>query len=223
MKRSLVLVEGQTEERFIKVVLQDHFLALSAVIIPTILTTKRVMNGPNFKGGVSSFRQFERDALRLLGGDTSALITTMLDYYQLPLDFPGMTDRPNAKPADRVQHVEKALHQHSGNRRNFLPYLALHEYEALLFSSRDELPRTMMLSAAQPEFVKIIEQFGTPEDINEHPGYSPSKRIEAIFPGYRKTIHGPLVSKRIGLQVMREKCPHFNEWVARLEAFATRP
>ncbi len=223
MKRILVLVEGQTEERFIKDVLQPHLLPFSTHIAPTLLTTKRVLSGTNFKGGISSFRQFERDALRLLGDDASALITTMLDYYQLPADFPGMDTRPKGKPALRVRHVEEALREHFGKQRNFLPYLALHEYEALLFSSRDELPRAMTQPKAQAAFAQIIDQFNTPEEINERPGFSPSKRIEAIFPGYRKTFHGPLVSQRIGLQVMREKCAHFNAWCCEIEAFATSP
>ncbi len=54
MKRALILVEGQTEERFVKQVLRDHLLSLNLSITPTLLTTKVVKNGPNFKGGVTS-------------------------------------------------------------------------------------------------------------------------------------------------------------------------
>lgn len=147
----------------------------------------------------------------------------MLDYYRLPGEFPGMSTRPRGSPLVRVRHVEAAIRTHFGAPRYFEPYLALHEFEALLFSSSEELPRAMTQPESTKLFTDIIEQFATPEDINERPEYSPSKRIEALFPGYRKTLHGPLVSERIGLDLLRVKCPHFNEWCMKLEAFARSP
>ena len=63
-----ILVEGQTEERFVKQVLRDHLVSLNLSITPTLLTTKVVKSGPNFKGGVTSFQKFESDLRRLLGG-----------------------------------------------------------------------------------------------------------------------------------------------------------
>ena len=121
MKRALIPVEGQTEERFVKQVLKDHLLSLNLSITPTLLTTKVVKSGPNFKGGITNFRQFEFDLRRLLGGaGGGARVTTMLDYYGLPDDFPGMNDRP--APIDlfaRVRHVEQALFKHFDDGRFF--------------------------------------------------------------------------------------------------------
>ena len=65
-KRVLVLVEGQTEERFVKDVLSPSFWPRDVFLSPTILMTKRVKNGPNFKGGVTNFAKFRNDAQRLL-------------------------------------------------------------------------------------------------------------------------------------------------------------
>src|SRR5262245_35382193 len=104
MKRALILVEGQTEERFVKDTLAPHLAAFDLYITPTLLTTKVVKSGPNFKGGVTSFAKFEGDLRRLLGGaGQGTLVTTMLDYYRLPDDFPGMADRP--PPADLFTRV----------------------------------------------------------------------------------------------------------------------
>ena len=89
-KRVLILVEGQTEERFVKDVLGPFFYGRQLFFFPTILVTKRVKDGPNFKGGVTNFARFRNDAQRLLNSAGGALVTTMLDYYRLPLDFPGM-------------------------------------------------------------------------------------------------------------------------------------
>ena len=53
MKRVLILVEGATEEGFIFEVLAPHLLNLNVVAIPKIVTTRRVADAPNFKGGGS--------------------------------------------------------------------------------------------------------------------------------------------------------------------------
>src|ERR1043166_6292420 len=95
-KRVLILVEGQTEERFVKDVLGPAFFARNLFFHPTILVTKRVKSGSSFQGGVTSFAKFKKDALRLLNTGGPVMITTMLDYYGLPSDFPGMQSRPVA-------------------------------------------------------------------------------------------------------------------------------
>jgi hypothetical protein len=223
-KRVLILVEGQTEERFVKDVLAGEFYAKQLYFIPTLLVTKRVKDGPNFKGGVTCFAKFENDARRLLRSAGGALVTTMLDYYRLPTDFPGMSTRPrNGTPVQRVTHVEAAVANYFGSPSNFFPFFALHEFEAWLFSSTNELPRVMTELHKQAQFAKIRAGVKTPEEINERPDLAPSKRIEALFPAYKKTLHGPTVVSRIGLNKIRSECPHFNGWLRKLEAFAVGP
>jgi hypothetical protein len=56
--------------------------------------------------------------------------------------------------------------------------------------------------------------------INERPQFAPSKQIAALFPAYKKTLHGPTTAARIGLGRIRAQCPHFDAWTGRLEAFA---
>lgn len=221
-KRVLILVEGQTEERFVKDVLGPAFFGQELFFHPTLLVTKRVKDGPNFKGGVTGFAQFINDAQRLLNSRGGALVTTLLDYYRLPGDFPGMSSRPkNGSPTQRVLHVEAAIHTHFGSPKNFLPFLALHEFEAWLFSSPTELPRVMTATSKQTDFAAIRASVRSPEEINERPDHAPSKRIEALFPAYKKTLHGPVAAGRIGLNTIRSECPHFDDWMKRLEAFAT--
>jgi hypothetical protein len=219
-KRVLILVEGQTEERFVKDVLGPAFWEKELSFHPTILVTKRVKAGPNFKGGVTSFARFQNDTRRLLASAGGALVTTMLDYYALPVTFPGMKTRPQGSAVQRVSYVEHAIAQHFGSPEHFMPFLTLHEFEAWLFSSPDELPRVMTESRKQPQFAAICNSVATPEEINERPQFAPSKRIEALFPAYKKTLHGPTTAARIGLDRIRARCPHFDGWIGRLEAFA---
>jgi len=220
-KRVLILVEGQTEERFTKDVLAPSFWEKQLFFYPTILVTKRVKKGANFKGGVTNFAKFRNDTQRLLNSSGGALVTTMLDYYRLPADFPGMQTRPpNGTPLQCVLHVELAIAKHFGMHRDFVPFLALHEFEAWLFSSPAELPRVMTEPQKQPQFEAIRDSVATPEEINERPQFAPSKRIEALFPAYKKTLHGPTTAARIGLEQIRAECPHFHTWIEKLETFA---
>lgn len=220
-KRVLILVEGQTEERFVKDVLGPAFWERELFFSPTLLVTKRVKDGPNFKGGVTNFAKFRNDAQRLLNSAGNALVTTLIDYYGLPADFPGMHTRPvNGTPAQRVSHIEQEIQSHFGSPPNFLPFLALHEFEAWLFSSPSELPRTMTLQQKEPEFAAIRASVATPEEINERPQFAPSKRIVQLFPAYKKTLHGPTTAARIGLDGIRASCPHFAAWLDKLEQFA---
>lgn len=68
--------------------------------------------------------------------------------------------------------------------------------------------------------MEIANGFDSPELINDGPTTAPSKRIIAEIPEYafQKSTAGPLIAARIGLDVMRARCPNFGEWLGRLEA-----
>ncbi|GAA4357470.1 DUF4276 family protein [Variovorax defluvii] len=220
MRRVLILVEGQIEERFVKDVLAPFFEPSELFVTPVVLVTKRVKDGPNFKGGVTHFAKFESDLRRLLR-DSDALVTTMLDYYGLPVDFPGMSTRPaGGSPLDRVRHIEIAVDQHFGKPDNLRTFLALHEFEAWLFADPGVLADVMAAKGLEPSLAAIRAAVDSPEHINEAPQTAPSKRIEGLFPAYRKRLHGPTAAQRIGIERIRRECPHFDRWVAELEAFA---
>ena len=217
-KRVLILVEGQTEEKFVKDILAPTFWPRHIYFSPTILITKRVKNGPNFTGGVTNFNKFSNDLKRLLFDTDAALVTTLLDYYRLPADFPGMDTRLTfSNASDRVTHVEQAIAAYFGSLPKFLPFLALHEFEAWLFSSPTELPKVMTDTAKRDEFAAICRSFTSPEDINDNPQSAPSKRVMELFPAYRKVIHGSMTISRIGLEQIRSQCPHFDRWIRELE------
>ena len=111
MKRVLVLVEGQTEERFVKDVLCPHLWARGVDATPKVATTKHVKRGPDFKGGITDYQKVENDLRRLLGDSDAVSVTTFIDYYGLPADFPGMSNRPTGSPLERARHVEAKWEQ----------------------------------------------------------------------------------------------------------------
>jgi hypothetical protein len=107
--------------------------------------------------------------------------------------------------------------KHIGDRR-FRPFLALHEYEAWLFSDGESLPTVIdAAEEAAQAFARLCASFANPEDIDDGPDTAPSKRIMGIFPSYRKALHGPLVVEWITLDRIRARCPHFGAWLEWLE------
>jgi hypothetical protein len=217
MKRVLILAEGQTEERFVKDVLYPWFWPKGIALIPKVAATKRVKKGPDFKGGITEYQKVENDLRRLLGDTAVLFVTTFLDYYGLPSDFPGMSTRPSGSSLERARHVEVEWERKIAHQR-FRAYLMVHEFEALLFAKPDELAKAVYQADANDKLTTIRNSFPTPEDIDDDPVTAPSKRIMSIVPAYQKTLHGPLITGRIGLEVLRQQCPHFNEWLSWLES-----
>jgi hypothetical protein len=144
----------------------------------------------------------------------------MIDVYALPSDFPALIEgRKKTDAKEKVALLEKAFKDDIG-RQNFVPYLQLHEYEALLFSDTTTCDSGLKLFDGVSRLKKldeIREQFESPEHIDEGPNTAPSKRLKGLFPSYDKLLFGPLITATIGLQKLREQCEHFDEWVTRLE------
>jgi hypothetical protein len=70
------------------------------------------------------------------------------------------------------------------------------------------------------ELRRIREQFKTPEEINDGKETAPSKRILHLFKSYQKVTNGYQIAQEIGIDVIRNECPHFNEWQVNLGRLA---
>lgn len=116
MKRVLILVEGQTEEQFIKTVLAPYLWRYQVIMIPTVITTRRMLCGSDHKGGLLRFTHLSQDMQRLFGDSKAVLFITFIDYYGLPSDFPGMETATSPAPYKRVEHLEQMLGEFFGNR-----------------------------------------------------------------------------------------------------------
>jgi Domain of unknown function (DUF4276) len=221
MTRLYALVEGPTEEGFVKEVLASHLQNLGVWVYPVIVETSRDASGRKRRGG-GYWKNWKRDLTRLTrqqaGGDIR--ITTMFDLYGLPEDFPDLaTHASNANITARVHALEAAMAK-AVNDHRFIPYIQRHEFEALVLAALKEL-KTFL--DAHDDLVGVdqlmaVVQTTAPEDINDGAETAPSKRLEAHIPGYQKTVHGPLAVASAGLTALRAACPHFGAWVTRLEA-----
>lgn len=219
MIRGLILVEGQTEEQFVKEGLSPHLQRRTGLwLIPTIVDTKRVKSGANFKGGLNSFDQVRRDLPRLLGDTNAKVITTLFDYYGLPTDFPGMANRPNGTARQKVDHVQSAFGAAFSDDRRFIPFLALHEFEAWLFADLSSKVEWIYDGGNLAPLRQVRAKVQSPEDINDNYETAPSRRIKDAVPSYEKLLHGPIALGAIGIDAIRDQCPHFDAWLTRLEA-----
>ena len=215
------IVEGQTEETFVNQVLRPYLAVLSIwADARCVLTARR--GGVKYRGGFRTYAQPRRDIVSWLKEDQNldARFTTAFDLYGLPTDFPGYGEAQRiTDPYEKVRILEEALRDDIADWR-FIPYLQLHEFEALLLSEPAQLKAQFPnLQAEIRNLVAVADHAGNPELINDGPDTAPSKRIIAQIPGYRgsKASVGPIVAEKIGLANLRARCPHFAEWVDRLE------
>jgi len=150
--------------------------------------------------------------------------TTMVDYHALPSNFPGRGALPPTLNAfDRVVRLEDELSRDIAERldelpvsQRFVPYVQLHEFEALLFSDpaafQEAFPGNPRVV---DQLTAIRAQFASPEEIDGDLRTIPSRRILDILPDYQKPVAGLLVARRIGLAAIRRECGHFNDWLTR--------
>jgi len=99
----------------------------------------------------------------------------------------------------------------------FLPYLQLHEFEGLLFSDPTAFAAGIGQRQLAEQFERVRREFATPEDINDDAITAPSKRVLRAYPSYRKVLHGTQAARAVGIEKMRQECPHFRGWVDQLE------
>ena len=212
MKHVHILVEGQTEETFVSEVLAPHLWSINIHVNPVLLNTG------TGRGGVSKYTRIRRDLLLLLQDSSAAAVSTMLDFYGLPEDFPRLnTLSAQYSALKKVQAAEQAFANDISDAR-FIPFLMLHEFEAFLFVDIERLFEIVAVSSdCQRKLKGIAQAVSTPEDINDSASAHPSQRIKSCIPGFSKLLHGIACVRSIGLARIRLKCPHFDGWVNRLE------
>lgn len=217
------IVEGKTEERFVNQVLQSYFADQAIYTAVHCVTTRRDRRMPNImeRGGLTTYRHAYKDIQKWIKEEKTENVrfTTMFDLYRLPPNFPGYEDANNeSDPYVRVRALEKALEESICDRR-FIPYIQLHEFEALLFSDIQQLSlQVPEYSKEIHKLVKIASDFSSPELINDGRTTAPSKRIIEAIPEYNnlKAFVGPIVTSKIGLPILKSQCQHFREWLEKL-------
>lgn len=222
MTRVLALVEGSTEKAVINSLIAPY------LGIRRVFVFARIVGKPGHKGGIRSFKSVLKELTALIKQEPESIITTFFDYYGLPSDWPGIQNFTGRKSNEIADTIETAISDvvikqfdNSFNPKHFIPYIQMYELESLLFSGPEEMSETFGHPEFQETFEKIVKECGGCEEINDDPQSSPSKRIQTHYPSYIKgqsdLAHAPRIAKKIRINRIREACPHFNDWIARLE------
>ncbi len=224
MIRLHFIVEGQTEEAFVNSVLRGHLGDYNIAAVTRCVETSRKRRKIH-RGGMIDYQRAKRDITRWMKEDQNpdARFTTMFDLYALPTDFPEFDSAKKCtNPYERVETLEQAMAQDIDSSR-FIPYIQLHEFEALIFSDPSTLS-THFHNHNNPidRLIKMSTDFKSPELIDDGKESAPSKRLIHEIPEYdgRKVSVGPLVTSKIGLDTLREECPHFHSWIEKIELLA---
>ncbi len=174
-KRIAIVVEGETELAFVNKILASHLLEFGVLVMP-------ILSGKSGRGGgVRNWDATKRTivhALRAIG-----CCSTMIDFYGLPNNWPSRIDAASRPPLERAGIVEDAISKaiiaemsQSFNPQAFIPYLQLHEFEALAFSDISRLAEFAATISNQDRddlhayFQSIIVAAGHPEAINDFYG-----------------------------------------------------
>jgi hypothetical protein len=225
--RLLVHVEGETEESFVNEVLSGHLRAFGYTQVSARLLGNARQRSR--RGGIRAWAAVKGDITRHLREDRNCIATTLVDYYALPQTgekaWPGRADAAVLPGPQKATKIEAELLDDVAasmgpdfSRGRFVPFVVMHEFEAWLFSDCHAFEEGIGRQDLVPAFHEIRAQFATPEDINDSPVTAPSKRVAALISGYQKPIYGNIAVLSVGLQKIRVECPHFHDWLIRLEA-----
>lgn len=187
MTRLLIVVEGETEEEFVNECLRPHlcdlgYRAVDARLMGSARSRER-------RGGVRAWSSVRKDLLRFLREDRERLVGLMVDFYAMPKDdhrgWPGRADANQSTAAEKAKHIEGGLLEdiclemgRSFDRSRFIPYVVMHEFEALLFSDCESFARAVYRPKICAALQAIATTFVSPEEIDDSPETAPSKRIE---------------------------------------------
>lgn len=230
MARLLVHVEGETEEDFVNELLTPSLIEAGYERVGArLLGNARLRER---RSGIRGWNTVKRDIVRHLMQDSGCIATMMVDYYRLPQSgekaWPGRANAATLPVTQKAPHIEALLlddvaaEMDGGfDRRRFLPFVVVHEFEGLLFSDCGGFAHGIGRPDLAKAFQQIRDQFETPEHINDSPVTAPSKRVEAVVQGYTKPLLGNLAALEIGLEKIAASCAHFGAWVTELRARAT--
>lgn len=212
MRELIIIAEGYTEEEFIKNSVRPYFQQQEIYTVTPI----RVTSSPGHKGGLpkGSYNKLENDAKRYLRQMDDVIVTTLIDYYHMPADFPEYTEAMQIhNVTGRIKHLEEAMYR-SVNHDRFIPYIQMHEFEALLFAKMDGFNELPDITPSQLTKLKnTIEAHDTPEKINDGENTSPSKRLITIIPNYQKKLFGSYIPLVNGFDSILSSCPRFHAWI----------
>jgi len=121
-----ITAEGQTEEMFVRRLLQAYLAARNVFVdARSVLTSKDKKAGYTYRGGFLRYDKAKRDILEWIKQDHNpeCRFSTMFDLYALPEDFPGAQEiKTISDPYEQVACLEERLAEDM-DHPGFIPYI----------------------------------------------------------------------------------------------------
>lgn len=210
MKTVIIICEGPTEEVFCSNLLSQYLQNSCRIEIRLL-------------GGNCNWQRIKDMVEKALKQQKNALVTTFFDYYGVKTKkFPNWKETVGINKAnvrERIEILENGMLEEidSNLRYRFIPYVQLHEFEALLFNNIEVFDEMFEFEQYdRAELLNIFNEFPDPEMIDQGTETSPSHRLIKIIPAYRKVIQGNAIAEKIGIEQIRQKNKHFNDWIEQL-------
>ena len=210
MKTVIIICEGPTEEVFCRNLLCQYLQNSCRIEIRLL-------------GGNCNWQRIKDMAEKALKQQKNALVTTFFDYYGVKTKkFPNWKETVGINKAnvrERIEILENGMLEEidSNLRYRFIPYVQLHEFEALLFNNIEVFDEMFEFEQYdRAELLNVFNEFPDPEMIDQGTETSPSHRLIKIIPAYRKVIQGNAIAEKIGIEQIRQKNKHFNDWIEQL-------
>jgi uncharacterized protein DUF4276 len=194
MKRLYLTVEGQTEQAFVRDVLRPHLSAFNVFVWKSALTGPHSrQRGRIPRGGLlRTFAPALADMRNWLKKDRSpdARFSMMVDLYALPADVPGhAAAMAFADPCAQAEILEAALADEIKDQR-FIPYIQVHEFEALLLAGPEKF--TERFERSESQIAKLLtecNQFASPELINDgHDTHPKAIDLQVCFWKFKRPV-----------------------------------
>src|SRR5947209_6972471 len=169
MHRVLTVVEGFTERAIVEQTFAPYLGARGLSL------HAKVIGKPGHKGGIRNFVAVRKEILALLRQERHSHVSTFFDYYGLPENWPGVREAKGKKAREIAAIVETAMRSEvqaemdaSDDLNRFVPYVQMHEVEALLFSDPKVMATVFERPDLETRFARILGECGECEEIDDH-------------------------------------------------------
>lgn len=193
MARVHIVTEGSTEKNFVDDVLKPY-LALKGVYVDAHSVTTRKDRRKNrvYRGGLDKVDHLLKDLkLWLLESQNQpdCYVTTMVDLYAFPYQQKPDWVRDFENQPDGLRKaifLQEKLREEFAEFSRFIPYVQLHEFEALLLTDTAIIHSAFKGMHPEGKLSQLNHNIRnlSPEEVNQGQHSAPSKRIIQYYPEY---------------------------------------
>lgn len=224
MKNIYIIVEGQSEEKFVNEVLSPYFSQKSIFLKAEPVITGQSSKGKLCKGGGNNYKLYKNHLekrIKQFAKANNYYFSTMIDFYAIPNDFPNHdTCQLIQDKYKQIEYLEESFKKDIGVQ-NFIPYIQLHEFESLLLHDIQKIADEFFdISVNVKKFQEEIGKYDNLELVNSSKESAPSKRIDKYTNGQycsRKVTSSFNILKDIDVDSLRRMYQHFDKWLTQIE------